>query len=197
MDLSGKLNELVSKMQASKPASNTQATNSSSEEKQKEEVSSFKKTSLFTDIKNEEAEKSPDDIMRELEENFSEFLNVFNPQLGEEIDAVEPTEQFDTSIESEEADKFKKASKNVASGDVFEVPGEDSLYIKKASGDYENFIEKKSNEETITRYITEMNFIEKLENLAIKENLTDELSFIQSKKELVIRLLKEKGIQKK
>ena len=137
MDLSGKLNELVSKMQASKPASNTQATNSSSEEKQKEEVSSFKKTSLFTDIKNEEAEKSPDDIMRELEENFSEFLNVFNPQLGEEIDAVEPTEQFDTSIESEEADKFKKASKNVSSGDVFEVPGEDSLYIKKASGDYE------------------------------------------------------------
>lgn len=71
-----------------------------------------------------------------------------------------------------------------------------SVYAKIKS-DYENFIEKKSNEETITRYITEMNFIEKLENLAIKENLTDELSFIQSKKELVIRLLKEKGIQKK
>lgn len=71
-----------------------------------------------------------------------------------------------------------------------------SVYDKIKS-DYENFIEKNSMEENITRYITEMNFLEKLEELAIKNNLENELIDIKSKKEVVINKLKEKGFQKK
>ena len=71
-----------------------------------------------------------------------------------------------------------------------------SIYDRIKS-DYENFIDKNSNEETIIRYITEMNYIEKLEELAIKDNIVDELEFLKSKKEFILKILKEKGIQKK
>ena len=62
---------------------------------------------------------------------------------------------------------------------------------------YENFVEKNSKEENITRYITEMNYLEKLEELAVKNNLEKELIDIKSKKEVVLNKLKEKGLQKK
>ena len=86
MDLSGKLNELVSKIQGSQPASSTKGASSSSEKKQTDEVSSVEKTSVFTDIKNEEAEKTAEELILELEENFSEFLNTFEPALTEDSD---------------------------------------------------------------------------------------------------------------
>ncbi|MBQ8886801.1 MAG: hypothetical protein IJY61_03780 [Candidatus Gastranaerophilales bacterium] len=71
-----------------------------------------------------------------------------------------------------------------------------SVY-EKIKSDYENFVEKNSKEENITRYITEMNYLEKLEELAVKNNLEKELIDIKSKKEVVLNKLKEKGLQKK
>ena len=71
-----------------------------------------------------------------------------------------------------------------------------SVYDRIKS-DYENFVEKNSKEETITRYITELNYIEKLESIAIKNNLDNELENIRLKKETILNSLKEKGIEKK
>lgn len=71
-----------------------------------------------------------------------------------------------------------------------------SVYDRIKS-DYEQFLLKNNQEETISRYIAEMNFIEKLEELAVKNNLENELIDIKSKKEVVLNKLKEKGVQKK
>lgn len=62
---------------------------------------------------------------------------------------------------------------------------------------YLNFVKKNKENDTITRYITEMNFISKLEKIALNGNLTQELENISVQKEKITKLLEAKGIRPK
>lgn len=69
--------------------------------------------------------------------------------------------------------------------------------FKLLKSQYLNFVQKNEDNDTITRYITEMNFIKKLEEIALNCNLTQEMEEIRVKKEKIIKLLEEKGIHSK
>ena len=128
MDLSAALNQLKNQITGTtggQASESTQEVNhSSSYENKEKEVSVFSNTASILE---ENLQKSEKDSIEELEESFNEIMNFLDEHSNKEL-----------SIEQNpvNTDEIKTASKKVSAGDVFEVPGENGLFIKTSSGDY-------------------------------------------------------------
>ena len=73
---------------------------------------------------------------------------------------------------------------------------EKAIY-EKIKQEYNRFKETKRETNKITKHLTELNYINKLEEIAKRNNFKEEFSYLYEQKQIVLKFLKDTGIEPK
>ena len=125
MDLAAALNQLKNQITGTTGGQSNESTHETSHSSRSYD-NAEKEVSVFSNslsILEEDSEDSKKDKIEDLEDTYNDIIQFLE-------------EHAKTKESTEEDSLIKKNAKNASAGDVFEVPGENGLFIKTASGDY-------------------------------------------------------------